>query len=159
MAINPNTAFSDGTPFTASQANRFPRGVMGLQTLTTQFSTSATHTNFQDNGATLTITTQSGRLYKISYNGHPYPNGGLQGVKYRFVLGASTYLDEWAIPDSALNTGVSYYHLAETVYEATSSSSQTFKVQFAAWSANTVVSDFGDANTKRQFWIEDIGEA
>jgi hypothetical protein len=29
MAVNPNTQFSSGAVYTADEANRFPRGVMG----------------------------------------------------------------------------------------------------------------------------------
>jgi hypothetical protein len=32
MAINPNTQFSSGAVFTADEANRFPRGIMGYAT-------------------------------------------------------------------------------------------------------------------------------
>jgi hypothetical protein len=158
MTITPNTNFTVGQVFTANQANRFPRGVMGLQTLTTTFATAATHTTFQDNGATLTITEVSGRLYKIVYQGYPYPNGGLQGISYR-ILRAGANIEQYLLPQSATETGNAYPFHFEYVHEATQSGSVTFKLAMAAAFVNTQVSDYGDASFKRQFWIEDIGEA
>jgi hypothetical protein len=159
MAITPNTNFTSGQILTAAQQNRFPRGIMAYQTLEFDSTTSATHTTYQDNGTGLTITTVAGRLYRIVYTGHPYPSGGLQSMKYQVVLGASTVLDDWVVPDAALNPGVSALMTSPTIYEATTSGSQTFKIQFGAVTANTAVRDFGSSTTKRQFFIEDIGAA
>jgi hypothetical protein len=61
MAVN--TTFSVGQVLTAAQMNNLPWGYVGLQTLTTAYVTTATHTTFQDNGMTLTFTEVSGRVY------------------------------------------------------------------------------------------------
>jgi hypothetical protein len=65
MAINPNTQFSSGAVFTADQANRFPRGIMGYATSTT--SQNLTTTSTISTGMTVTFDAETGRLYKVTY--------------------------------------------------------------------------------------------
>jgi hypothetical protein len=62
---NPNTQFSSGAVYTADQANRFPRGIMGSATSTTSqnLSTSSTIST----GMTVTFTAETDRLYKVTY--------------------------------------------------------------------------------------------
>lgn len=157
MAVNPNTTFTSGDVLTASQMNRLPWGIVGNQTLTTVFSTAATHTTFQDNGATLTFTEVSGRAYRITYRGLVYPNGGLQTINLRFMRG-TTALTQFNFPSTALDAANAFPFTMSTVYVSTASGSATYKVQMAAATANTQVSDYGDATYVRGFWIEDIGQ-
>ena len=65
MAINPNTDFTVGAILTASQQNRFPRGVMALASSTTNYTltTSAAIAT----GMTVTFTAVANRNYKITY--------------------------------------------------------------------------------------------
>jgi hypothetical protein len=155
MAIN--TTFSSGNVLTAAQMNNLPWGVAGLQTLTSIFTTSATHTTFQDTGMTLTITEVSGRRYKITATGNIYPPGGLQGIQMRLLRGA-TSLKQNNFPDSVLNAGNSFGIVTMTyVYTSTASGAATYKMQMRADAVNTAVSDYGDATFPRQFFIEDIG--
>lgn len=158
MAITPNTDFSVNQVLTASQMNRFARGVMGLQSITTIFTTAATHTTYQDNGATLTFTEVSGRLYRINYHGYVYPSGGLQGINLRFVRNG-VELERFLYAAKVLDAGNSLPTQCEYVYQSTANGSATFKVQMAAAASNTAVSDYGAATDVRQFWIEDIGAA
>lgn len=158
MPITPNTAFSQGQVLTSDNANRFPAGVMGHQQLTSAFGTSATHTTYQDTGMTLTITERVDRLYRISWKAQIYPNGGLQAMLFRFVRG-STNIAFAAFAPSMLATGDTCMAYHEYIYQSTSSGSQTWKVQIAAGSANTQVTQYGDASYPRQFTIEDIGTA
>ena len=65
MAINPNTQFSSGAVFTADQANRFPRGIMGYATSTTSQNLTTTSTISTD--MTVTFDEEVGRLYKVTY--------------------------------------------------------------------------------------------
>lgn len=153
----PNTSFSSGAVLTAEQANSFPFGLCGLQTLTTPFGTSATHTTFQDTGATLTITEISGRRYKITMLSNPYPNGGLQGVKFKLLRGA-TGLRENHYSSTVMDAGVALGVVIQFVYTSVASGSATYKMQMAALTANTQVTDYGDATFLRQFMIEDLGK-
>jgi hypothetical protein len=154
---SPNTAFTTQV-LTSAQMNNLPFGVCGLQTLTSSFATSATHTNFQDDGLTLTITEISGRRYKITALENPYPNAGLQGTQFALVRGAST-LRQWTYSPAIMDTGVAYPAVMEYVYTSVGSGSATYKMKFAATTANTTVTTYGDGSFPRQFFIEDIGSS
>ena len=151
-----NTTFTSGNVLTAAQMNDLPWGYVGLQTLTTSFATSATHTTFQDSGMTLTFTEVNGRKYKITARVNPYPSGGLQGIKMRIVRG-STAIAQSDFSSAVLDTGVSFPTSIVYVYTSTASGSATFKIQIGALTNNTTVEDFGSATYPRQFFIEDIG--
>jgi hypothetical protein len=62
---NPNTNFSSGAVFTADQANRFPRGIMGYATSTSSQNLSTASTI--STGMTVTFDAETGRLYKVTY--------------------------------------------------------------------------------------------
>ena len=64
MAINPNTDFSSGAVLTAAQQNRFPRGIMGYTTKTSNFSVTSTIT---DVGISTTFTAVANRYYKYTF--------------------------------------------------------------------------------------------
>lgn len=156
MAINPNTDFTTGAILTAAQQNRFPRGVMGTQTLTTAFATTAPNTTAQDSGMTLTFTEQSGRIYRITAYTNFYPSGGLQGMTFR-LLRAGVQVRKFDISPAVLDTGFSFPQQFTFVYTSAASGSVTFKTTINAFTSNTVVQDYGDATYFRQFTIEDIG--
>lgn len=65
MAINPNTDFTAGAVLTASQQNRFPRGVMAQATSATSYTLTLTETI--TTGMSVTFNAVAGRLYKITY--------------------------------------------------------------------------------------------
>jgi len=154
MAIN--TTFTSGQILTAAQMNALPWGTAGVQTLTTAFDTSATHTSYQDTGMTLTITEVSGRRYRITAKVNPYPSGGLQGVSFKLIRTASA-LTQADFSPNVMDTGVSFPTNITFVYTSVASGSATYKMQIAAMTANTAVTDFGAAAYPRQFTIEDIG--
>ena len=157
MAITPNTTFVTGTVLTATtNMNRLPFGVVGSQTLTTNFPTVATHTTFQDNGMTLTFTEIIGRIYRITAYSNIYPSGGLQGINMRILRGA-TSIKQANYATDVLNAATALPVALTFVYTSTASGSATHKVQIQAATNNTVVNDFGDATFPRQFVIEDIG--
>ena len=154
---SPNTSFTSGQTLTNAEMNNLPFGVCGLQTLTSIFTTSATHTTFQDTGMTLTITEVSGRRYKITATGNIYTPGGVQSVEMRLMRAASA-LKQNNFPDSVMSAGNSFGTVTMTyVYTSVASGSATYKMQMRAGASNTSVSDYGDATFPRQFIIEDIG--
>ena len=65
MAVTPNTTFTIGDVFTASQANRFPRGIMA--TPATSTTTDSTITTTEEVMLSYTFTAVSGRMYLITY--------------------------------------------------------------------------------------------
>ena len=67
MAVNPNTTFTAGAVYTASQSNRFPRGVMGTATQTLGNLTVTTSVAALT-GMTVTFTAEANRVYKATWN-------------------------------------------------------------------------------------------
>jgi hypothetical protein len=65
MAILPNDDFTAGQVLTASEQNRFPRGIMAYATSTTTYTLTLTETI--TTGMTVTFTAVAGRLYKLTY--------------------------------------------------------------------------------------------
>ena len=153
---SPNTSFVANQVLTAAQQNNLPFGKCGLQTLNTQFTTSATHTTFQDTGMTLTVTEVSGRLYRITAICNPFPSGGSQVILMQLLRGASV-LKTISLTTGMLSTAVAIPVIIDFIYTSVGSGSSTFKIQMAGQTANTSVADFGSAAYPRQFVIEDIG--
>lgn len=97
MAINPNTDFSAGAVLLASQMNRFPRGVMAYNTVT---SSSSSFTTEAVQITSSSFTAVANRYYKITYY-EPY------------LVGTATYLATLRIrltniSGTVLNTGQSF---------------------------------------------------
>lgn len=65
MAINPNTDFTAGAILTASQQNRFPRGIVALATSSSTYA--VTTTEAIATGMTVTFTAVANRYYKLTY--------------------------------------------------------------------------------------------
>lgn len=158
MAINPNTTFSAGAQLTADQMNRLPWGVVGVQTLTSDKASTGTHTTFQDTGMTLTLTLNTSRLYRAQISVNPYPSGGVQGMSFQLLQGASV-VNHWNIAGAALETGASLAVLLGCYFQPSSGTSTIYKIQFRGNTANTQVNDYASATQTRQFWIEDMGPA
>jgi hypothetical protein len=162
MAINPNSIFSSGAILTAAQMNRLPWGILGYESLTTGFSTSATHTTFQDEGLDASCSYGADRMLAVTLNVRPYPNGGLQAIYYR-VLRGSTEVAKWVVESSVLSASTAgAVTLTAAFASPSTAATETFKVQIAAASSNTQVTSY--ANTvavdgPRQFWVEDLGGA
>jgi hypothetical protein len=160
MAVNPNTDFSPGQVLTAGQQNRFPRGVLGYASSGVGYTTTATHTTFQDTGLAANVTYGANRILKVTYATHAIANGGVQGVSYRFLRG-STVLRLMEVTASVFpNTSNAFNLTLEAIFVGPSASAtESFKVQIAAATANTSVIDYGDSQRIRQFCIEDLGPA
>lgn len=141
-----------------SMLTKAPRGIMGLQTITTAFATTGTHTAFQDTGMTLTITEVSGRRYKITALVNPYPSGTAQTIQFRIVRGA-TNIKGADFASNVMNIGIAFATSITCVYTSVASGSATYKTQMAAFTNNTTVNDYGDTTFIRQLLIEDIGAA
>jgi hypothetical protein len=151
-----NTNFTAGQVLTAANANSWPRGVMGTQTLTTAFATTAPNTTAQASGMTLTFTEVSGRIYRITAYTNFYPSGGLQAMTFR-LLRAGVQVRKFDISSTVLDSGFSFPQQLSFIYTSAASGSVTFTTTINAFTSNTVVQDYGDATYFRQFTIEDIG--
>ena len=160
MAVNPNTDFSAGAVLTASQQNRFPRGILGYSSLTTQFNTAATHTTYQDTGSSASISYAANRMIAIYYSTHGIPIGGVQGINYKLMRG-STVIKYFETPSTFYpNTANAVtFTLSALIVGPATAGTETFKMQVAAASNNTQVIDYGSANLPRYFWVVDLGPA
>jgi len=152
---SPNTAFSTQV-LTSAQMNNLPFGVVGTQTLTSNFATSAPNTTAQASGMTLTFTEVSGRIYRITAYTNFYPSGGLQAMTFRLLRGA-VQVRKFDISSTVLDASFSFPQQFTFIYTSAASGSVTFSTTINAYSNNTVVNDYADATYFRQFTIEDIG--
>lgn len=129
-------------------------GVLGFHQLNTAFTTSGTHTTFQDEGLTTTVSYRPGRRLKVTLEVHVDAPGGTPQIIRFQVLRGSTLVGWWQHRAEAagISTHV-YQNIIETVNEET----QVFKVQICAAAGNTSVKSHGDYSFTRQLIVEDIG--
>ena len=135
-----------------------PRGVLGKATLTTAFTTSATHTTYQDTGLSASVAYENGRILRVSCQSHYYPSGGLQAIGIRLVRGTTT-IAQFEIGSAALATTAVTTNYVECFITTASATTETFKVQIAAGSANTAVQQYAGSPFDRFLIVEDIGAA
>lgn len=141
---------------TGGLADASPRGILGKQTITSSFGTSATHTTFQDTGLSISISYGANRTLKVTCSSGYYAAGGTQTIGLRFLRG-STQIAQFDVNGTAVNDS-NVLNLDHTAYTTTSSAAtETFKVQLRASNTNAQVNQYGDANLLRMFFIEDIG--
>lgn len=135
-----------------------PRGVMGVHTLLTDFTTSGSHVTLQNEGLTLTLDEQAGRRIKVTLAVNPFVNGGANGVRYA-ILRDGVLIRTWGIAPGALSTTVGSATTLTTVETvAATHAASVFTVQIQANPTNTQVSSAGaGTGFARQLIIEDIG--
>ena len=131
------------------------RRVIGSHTLTTGFTTSATHTTAQDEGLTVSVTYGAARILRVSLFVHPYASGGAQTAVYTVLRNATV---EMRVQTPALATALVTSASHSRIFNGPATgATETFKVQIAAGTANTAVDSGGSANFVRQLVIEDLG--
>ena len=158
MAISPNTDFTAGAILTAAQQNRFPRGILNYSNaVTANFTTSGTHTTFQDvTNLTASVTYAANRVIRVTLEVGPYVPGGANGVEYKAIRG-STDLKIWTIPSEALSGSVDHdMSLTVTFAGPGTGATETFKVQMRGVS-NTQVGNQAGATSPSRLIIEDLG--
>jgi hypothetical protein len=67
MAVNPNTQFSSGAVYTADEANRFPRGVMGAVYRIAGNVAFSVGSSGDITGMSVTFTAEASRTYKATW--------------------------------------------------------------------------------------------
>jgi hypothetical protein len=130
--------------------------LLGRAALTTNFTTSSTHTTQQDEGLSVSVTYNPSRILRVTLQVSAGASGGAQGVVYR-VLRTSTVVNAWT-NSRALSTvfGDAMTYTCTFAGPATGGT-ETFKVQIAALSNNTAVNSYGNATEPRVLTVEDIG--
>jgi hypothetical protein len=156
MAINPNTDFSSGAILTAAQQNRFPRGVMARNEVTTTDSTITTE-EIQITGSSFTAV--ANRYYRITYYepqiGLPATAGVFSIARIRLTNLAGTQL-QLGIVQNAPATSTNYSQ--PTVWVGTLTAGSTVIVGSLACSSGTATAT-RSATAPAQLTVEDIGPA
>ena len=132
-------------------------GLVAQHTLTTPFTTTAPHTNFQDNGLTVTVNEIAGRTLRISFlSAGVYVPGGNNTAQLRLLRNGVDFRD-WAIPLESLSTTVGWGFSGSTVVPITANASGVvYKTQIAGSPNNTSVSEYADSRYQRTLLVEDI---
>ena len=153
MAINPNTDFSAGAVYTAAQANRFPRGVMG-RAVATASQTFTTTSAVDFTSLSITFTAVANRYYKLSFS-LPSVTGSASN---RFVAvirdGANTEL--LAVYNEVTSLG---YSICNYTTQTFSAGSKTIKLSGYRDSGSGNISSFGSAQSPMELTVEDMGPA
>ena len=129
--------------------------VLGFHSLSTNFVTSATHTTFQDEGLTSSVTYQGNRYLRVSWNGGVFAGGGAQRVTIKLLRGSTT-LFTWVSPTNVNALVTEAYGFACVFAGPATGATETFKLQIAALTANTSVQSSG-SGSPRTLLIEDLG--
>ena len=156
MAINPNTDFSSGAILTAAQQNRFPRGVMARNEVTTSDLT-ITAEEIQITGSSFTAV--ANRYYRITYYepqiGLPATGGVFVLARIRLTNLAGTQLQQ-GIVQNAPATAINYSQ--PTIWVGTLTAGSTVIVGTLSCSSGTA-SATRSATIPAQLTVEDIGPA
>ena len=150
MAINPNTDFSPGAVFTAGQADRFPRGVMGFVELTTNTNSFTSITTV----ASATFTAEANRYYKITFQERFLIGvGGATQVTMTIANGTTV------IQESMVTTNTSFGNEGTAMVVKTfTAGSITINARLSSTGATNSTAGRGATNPSFLL-IEDIGPA
>lgn len=141
---------------TQAKTTGLPFGILGRHALTTSFTTSATHTTFQDEGLSTSVTYGANRYLRVTLTLSVGSSGGSQGVAFR-VLRGSTTIHSWYMYESFGTIFGVARTLTCTIAGPSSGATETFKVQIAAATSNTAVNSYGNAGEPRILTVEDVG--
>jgi len=146
----------NGTSWRKGPGWNAPWGLMGKDKKTNTSVTSATHTTLQDatNTLTITITTVTNRVYRMTTVHNPYASGGANGFQAAHVIGGATQ-SQFLV--NSLSTVTQDTRTYVSTYTETSGQSRIFKAQIAAYNTNTAITDWGSATIPRILIVEDIG--
>lgn len=149
MAINPNTLFSSGAVYTADQANRFPRGLMGYQ-LYAGGSFTATTTPAAITGISITFTGEANRLYKATFTGECASNVSAHRTTAIILKGATNLIE------GVTYAGAGDYSQLTAMALFTATGSTTMTVTATANANTSTILGLASPNNMT-FVIEDVG--
>ena len=145
-----------GTTWNKGPGWNAPWGLLAKASFATTNVTSSTHTTLQDGNAALTVTatTITNRIYKVTTSQNPYASGGANGFQGNHMVGGVAQA-VFLIP--ALSTITQDSRTWTSTYTETAGASRIFKAQIAAYTTNTAVTDWGSATIPRIIIVEDVG--
>ncbi len=146
----------NGTAWRKGPGWNAPWGLLAKDKKTNNSVTSATHSTLQDGTNTLTVTatTVTNRVYRMTSVQNPYATGGANGYQAAHVVGGSAQA-QFIIP--VLNAITQDTRTFVSTFTETSGQSRVFKVQIASYTTNTEITDWGSATIPRILIVEDIG--
>jgi hypothetical protein len=146
----------NGTSWRKGPGWNAPWGLLAKDKKTNTSVTSGTHTTLQDGTNTLTVTatTVTNRVYRMTTVHNPYATGGANGFQGSHVVGGGTQA-QFLI--SSLSTVTQDTRTYVSTFTETSGQSRIFKAQIAAYNTNTQITDWGSATIPRILIVEDIG--
>lgn len=137
--------------------SQLPTGIDALSTLATAFTTSSTHTTFQDDGLTVTPVSETVlHNYQINISTQLAISGGANSIQYR-LLRNGVVQRVWNFPPGGLNATTVCSVCLSFVVPGINGTEVVWKTQIAALGSNTAVNSYGDANLPRQLSIVDLG--
>ena len=150
---------ADGAVTAAKLANPI---LLGFHSLGTAQATTSTHTNFQAEGLTKSITYAANRILRITLIVNPYPSGGSQGIIYRLRRGSTTLTSFQILPEEFNTNNATARTYTHIFNGPATGGTETFSVEFRASSTNAAVTSYaGDQGTGgtwyRQLIVEDLG--
>jgi hypothetical protein len=135
---------------------RLPRGFVAIHSIAAPYTTTGTHTTYQDDGLTVTINEESTRRYRISISQTPYASGGANQINIA-LLRNGVIVRSWDMPLEALAIGYGHSVQFQHYVVGVTAAGVIYKTQIKAGSNNTAVSTYGSGSIIRQLLIEDIG--
>ena len=131
--------------------------VLGLHKLTTDFATSSTHTTYQDEGLSVSVSYGPSRILAVSWQCDLYVPGGTNGIQAQFFR-TSTSIVKYSIASHSLSTTAGTNSLYRFVFNGPAvGATETFKVRIQAFPSNTAVNSYADATVPRYLLVEDLG--
>jgi hypothetical protein len=151
MAVSPNTDFTAGSIYTASQANNFPRGVMGY-VVRSSGNVTVTTALADITGASVSFTAVANRGYKVTFTALVSKNTAAGYFNWFITDGANAVQNDGYM-DIVLGKAISF----STSYVVTglAAGAQTLKMRATTDTNNVTV--FASGTTKYTFIVEDIG--
>lgn len=148
---------STGDVLTATNFNYLPRGALGLTTSTNAYVTTGTHTTYQDEGTSLSVTYSASRILRVTFATELFTSGGANNIGVKLVRG-STDIKIFQFIGEELNTTAGAYRVCQVVFNGPATgATETFKVQIAALVNNSAVNSFATTGRQKFLTVEDLG--
>jgi hypothetical protein len=134
-----------------------PYALLGSTTSTTTFITSATHTAFQDDTPTISVTYAAARRLRVTYATAFRVPGGANGIGVSLVRGSTQIVLRDVAPAAVEGTNVLGWSIPFTFNGPVAGATETFKVQVRGSVNNTSIESFASTDYIKSLTVEDLG--
>ena len=151
MAVNPNVDFVAGAVLTASQQNRFGRGVMGYVVYNS--GNISVGTGIADvTGASVTFTAVANRAYKVTFSAS-VNKGVTSGYFNWFITNGANVVQSDGFMDIVIGKTITFTNN----YLVTGLAAGTQTLKMRALTDTGACTIYASGNNKYTFIVEDIG--